>query len=183
VEGGILYLSGSTFGLFPRSEQAFWGESQYKGEKMYRSLPMILVRIVVGLVFLTEGVLKFLRPNELGVGRFAALGFPFPHILAPLAGCAELLGGTAILLSLYAGDAALLLLAVIVTAIVTTKVPILLGHPLGPFVPMKTTLTGWMGFLHEARVDLSMLFCLVAILIESGLHLGRRRPWYQSKGL
>ena len=150
---------------------------------MYRNLPMILVRVVVGLVFLTEGALKFLLPNELGAGRFAALGLPFPNILAPLVGAAELAGGAAVLFNFYAGDAALLLLAVIVTAIVTTKVPALLGHPLGPFVPMKTSFPGWMGFLHEARTDLSMLFCLVAILIDSGVHLGRRRPWYQSKGL
>jgi hypothetical protein len=28
-----------------------------------------------------------------------------------------------------------------------------------------------------------MLFGLLAILIESGLRIGRRRPWYQSKQL
>ncbi len=38
---------------------------------MRQSLPMILIRVVVGLVFLTEGVLKFMRPDELGWGRFA----------------------------------------------------------------------------------------------------------------
>jgi len=150
---------------------------------MRRNFPIILVRIVVGLVFLTEGTLKFLLPAELGAGRFAAIGLPFPNILAPLVGGAELAGGAAILMDFYAGDAALLLLVVIVTALVTTKFPILLGRPLGPFAPMKAPHYGWLAFLHESRTDLSMLFCLVAILIESGLHLGRRRPWYQSKGL
>ncbi len=150
---------------------------------MRRNLPMILVRVVVGLVFLTEGILKFLYPNELGAGRFAAIGLPFPHVLGPLVGGAEMLGGAAVLLDLYAGDGALLLLAVIVTALATTKAPVLLGHPLGPFALMKTAHYGLLGFLHEARADLSMLFCLVAILIDSGLHFGRRRPWYQSKGL
>jgi len=100
-----------------------------------------------------------------------------------LVGGAELLGAAAVLLDLYAGDAALLLLAVIGTALVTTKFPVLLGHPLGPFALMKTAHYGWLGFLHEARTDLSMIFCLIAILIDSGLHVGRRRPWYQSKGL
>jgi uncharacterized membrane protein YphA (DoxX/SURF4 family) len=144
---------------------------------------MIFIRIAVGLVFLTEGALKFLLPNELGAGRFAAIGLPIPNILAPLVGGAELAGGAAILLDLYAGDAALMLLVVIVTALVSTKFPILFGRQLGPFALMKVPHTGLMGFLHESRTDLTMLFCLVAILIESGLHLGRRRPWYQSKGL
>lgn len=150
---------------------------------MRRDLPMILIRVVVGLVFLTEGALKFLFPQDLGAGRFAAIGLPFPHFLAPLAGGAELLGGAAVLLNVYAGDGALLLLVVMVTALVTTKLPVLLGRPLGPFALMKAHSYGWLGFLHEARTDLAMLFCLVAILIDSGLRLGRRRPWYQSKKL
>ncbi len=149
---------------------------------MRRNLPMILVRVIVGVVFLTEGALKFLFPQELGVGRFAAIGLPYPHFLAPLAGGAELLGGVAVLLNVYAGDGALLLLVVIGTALATTKLPVLLGRPVGPFALMKAHLYGWLGFLHEARTDLAMLFCLVAILIDSGLHVGRRRPWYQSKG-
>ena len=150
---------------------------------MQRNLPMVLIRVVVGLVFLTEGTLKFLFPGEFGAGRFAAIGLPFPNFLAPLVGGSEVVGGAAILLDFYAGDAALLLLVVIVTALVTTKLPILLGRPLGPLALMKVPHTGLLGFLHESRTDLAMLFCLVAILIESGLHLGRRRPWYQSKGL
>jgi len=144
---------------------------------------MIFIRIAVALVFLTEGALKFLLPNELGAGRFAAIGLPFPNVLAPLVGGAELVGGAAVLLDLYAGDAALMLLVIIATALVTSKFPILFGRPLGPFALMKVPHTGLMAFLHESLTDLSMLLCLVAILIESGLHLGRRRPWYQSKGL
>jgi len=150
---------------------------------MQRNLPMILIRVVVGVVFMTEGALKFLLPHELGSGRFAAIGLPFPNILGPLVGGIELVGGASILLNLYAGDAALLLLAVIATALVTTKFPILLGRPVGPFALAKVPHTGWLAFLHEARVELCMLASLLAVLIETGLHLGRRRPWYQSKGL
>ena len=104
---------------------------------MRQNLPMILIRVMVGVVFLTEGILKFLLPGELGVGRFTAIGLPFPHLLAQLVGGVEIVGGAAILLGLYAGDAALLLLVVILTALVTTKLPILLGHPLGPFALAK----------------------------------------------
>src|SRR5208337_5380580 len=96
-----------------------------------RDISMILIRVLVGLVFLLEGSLKFLRPEELGAGRFEALGLPFPHYLAPIVGGIEIGVGVAILLNFYAGDAALVLLMVIVTALITTKFPILLGRPLG----------------------------------------------------
>lgn len=150
---------------------------------MRRILPMILVRVVVGLVFLTEGALKFVYPAQLGAGRFAAIGIPYPQVLASLVGGVEIVGGLAVILNLFAGDAALVLLAVIVTALVTTKLPILLGRPLGPFAPMHLPRYGFLSFLHEARVDLCMLFGLVAIVIDRGIRLGRRRPWYQSKEL
>ncbi len=150
---------------------------------MRRDLPMILIRVMVGLVFLTEGVLKFMLPAELGYGRFAAIGLPYPHLLSPLVGGIEIVCGSAVLLNLFAGDAALLLLAVIVGALVTTKLPILLGHPVGPFALAKLNHYGWMSFLHEARTDLCMVFGTVALLIENGLQIGRRRPWYQSKEL
>src|ERR1700722_7283987 len=100
---------------------------------MRKSLPMILIRILVGVVFLTEGILKFVYPAELGAGRFAHIGLPFPHFFSPFVGAVEIASGGALILGFYAGDAALLLLIVIMTAIVTTKVPILLGHPLGRF--------------------------------------------------
>jgi uncharacterized membrane protein YphA (DoxX/SURF4 family) len=141
---------------------------------------MMLVRIAVGLVFLTEGILKFVRPEELGRGRFAQIGFPFPQLLAPFVGGVEIAAGAAVLTNFVAGDAAVLLLVDIVTALVTTKVPILLGRPLGPFhIPKNVAHTGALGFLHEARTDLAMLFCLVAVLLSSGVKLGRGQKWYQ----
>ena len=148
---------------------------------MRKNLPIILIRVVVGLVFLTEGILKFLYPNELGAGLFAHIGLPVPHLLAPFVGGVEILAGAALILNLYAGDAAVLLLAVSLTAIITTKLPILLGHPLWRFAPARLNHYGWLSFLHEARLDLCMLFGSVAILIENGLRVGRKRPWYQPR--
>jgi uncharacterized membrane protein YphA (DoxX/SURF4 family) len=140
---------------------------------------MILIRVMVGLVFLLEGTLKFLHPDALGAGRFASIGFPWPHYLAPVVGGIEIGGGAAILLNIYAGDAALALLIVILAAIVTTKIPILLGRPLGPFALEKLNVYGWLSFLHQARTDLCMLLGLLAVCIDSGVTLGRRRQWYQ----
>lgn len=140
---------------------------------MRKKLPMILIRVIVGLVFLTEGIVKFMLPGELGAGRFAHIGLPYPHLLAPFVGGVEIAAGAALILNFYAGDAALLLLGVIVTALITTKVPILLGHPLGRFAPARLNRYGLLSFLHESRTDLCMLFGCVAILIDSGL---RFRP-------
>lgn len=150
---------------------------------MRRSLPMILIRVVLGLVFLTEGALKFVHPAELGSGRFAAIGLPFAQVLAPLVGGLEIAGGLAIVLNLFAGDAALVLLVVMLTALGTTKLPILLGHALGPFALVKLPRYGVLSFLHEARVDLCMIFGLLAVAIDRGVRAGRRRQWYQSKEL
>jgi putative oxidoreductase len=149
---------------------------------MRRNLPLLLVRIIVGIVFLTEGILKFMLPDELGAGRFAHIGLPVPHLLAPAVGILEVISGAAVILNLYTGEAAVLLLCVILTALITTKVPILLGHSLGRFgVPRSAAHTGVFVFLHEARTDLAMLFSLVAILIDSGVRFVRPREWWQRR--
>jgi uncharacterized membrane protein YphA (DoxX/SURF4 family) len=149
---------------------------------MRRNFPLLLVRIIVGIVFLTEGILKFMLPDELGVGRFAHIGLPMPQLLAPVVGIIEIISGAAVILNIYTGEAAVLLLCVIVTALVTTKLPILLGHAVGRFgVPKNVAHTGLFGFLHEARTDLAMLFSLVAILMDSGMHVVRPREWWQRR--
>lgn len=141
---------------------------------MRKNLPLLLVRIIVGIVFITEGILKFIYPAELGAGRFAHIGLPMPQLLAPFVAAVEIAAGTALILNAYSGAAAILLLSVIVTALITTKIPILLGRGFSTFsIPKNTAHTGFLGFIHEARADLAMLFSLVTILIDSGVSLGR----------
>lgn len=144
---------------------------------MRKKLPMILIRVMVGLVFLTEGILKFVFPGELGAGRFVHIGLPYPHLLAPLVGGVEIAAGAALILNFYAGDAALLLLGVILTVLITTKLPILVGHPLGRFTPARLNHYGLLSFLHEARTDLCMLFGCIAILVDSGVQFRRKKAW------
>ena len=43
------------------------------------SLAILLIRILVGWVFLSEGIQKFLFPATLGTGRFAKIGIPAPQ--------------------------------------------------------------------------------------------------------
>jgi putative oxidoreductase len=146
---------------------------------MRKSLPMILIRVMVGLVFLTEGILKFVLPGELGSGRFAHIGLPFPHFLAPFVAIVEILAGLAMMFGLYAGDAAMLLLIVILTAILTTKVPILLGHHFGRFEPSKLGQYGLLSFLHESRTDLCMLLGCLAVLFDSGSKMSQKKHLFQ----
>ena len=141
---------------------------------MRKSLPMILIRVIVGVVFLTEGILKFVYPGELGIGTICAHRAAVSARACAVCRSGGDCSGWALILGFYAGDAALLLLIVILTAILTTKVPILLGHPLGRFAPPRLDHYGLLSFIHEARTDLSMLFGLVAILIDSGVKVSLR---------
>lgn len=112
----------------------------------------LLVRLLVGAVFLSEGAQKFLYPATLGVGRFVKIGIPAPSVLAPFVGGVEIACGTLLLLGLATRFAALPLVAVIATAIATTKIP-LLGSQ------------GFWTMVHEARTDWSMLLGLLFLAI------------------
>jgi putative oxidoreductase len=113
---------------------------------------IVLVRILVGWVFLSEGIQKFLFPAALGVGRFAKIGIPAPQVMAPFVGGVEIVFGTLILLGLFTRLATIPLLIDIVVALITTKLPFLVAH-------------GFWATLHEARTDVSMLLGLVFLLI------------------
>jgi putative oxidoreductase len=133
------------------------------------SAAVILIRAMVGVVFLSEGIQKFLFPAELGIGRFARIGIPSPDVMAPFVGVVEIVGGTLVLLGLGTRFAALALLINISVAIVSTKVPILLAHGFWGFQLPKLDSYGWWSMLHEARTDLSMwLGCLYLLIVGAG---------------
>jgi len=106
--------------------------------------PLLLVRGVAGFVFLLEGILKFVTPDKLGVGRFMKIGIPSPEVLAPFVGVVEIACGLLIVFGLLTRLAALALIIDMLVAIVTTKVPILLH-------------SGFWDMAHEARLDFAML--------------------------
>ncbi len=88
----------------------------------------ILVRLLVGAVFFTEGIQKFLYPADLGAGRLAKIGIPAPEIMGPFVGGVETICGALLILGLLTRFAAIPLLIDISVAIISTKIPILLGH-------------------------------------------------------
>lgn len=115
---------------------------------------VILIRILVGWVFISEGIQKFLFPQALGAGRFIKIGIPLPQFSAPFVGFVEIFCGAFLLLGLFTRLAAIPLLAINLTAIATTKIPEL-------YVPGQ----GIWYMLHDARTDFSMLLGLIFLLI------------------
>ena len=120
---------------------------------------------MVGLVFLTEGIQKFVYPEELGAGRFVKIGIPAPQVMGPFVGGVELVCGGLLLLGLLTRLATIPLLIDISVAIVSTKIPILLGHGFWGFALAKLPRYGFLSMMHEARTDFSMLLGLVFLLI------------------
>lgn len=125
---------------------------------------VILIRLLVGWVFVSEGIQKFLYRDALGAGRFERIGIPAPHVLAAFVGVIEILCGLLIVLGVMTRLATIPLIIDISVAIISTKIPILLGHDLWRFVAPKPPFGIW-PMLHEARVDFSMLLGLIFLLI------------------
>src|SRR6202162_2522257 len=116
------------------------------------SKAILLIRLLVGAVFVSEGIQKFLFPDALGVGRFTKIGIPSPEILAPFVGVCEIGCGVLFLLGLLTRFAAITMIINMIVAISTTKVPMLLKD-------------GFWSMAHEARTDWAMLLGSIFLLI------------------
>jgi putative oxidoreductase len=116
---------------------------------------ILLIRLAVGLIFLTQGILKYIDPN-MGVVRFTRIGFPHPYFTAHFVASFEIVCGICVLLGLWTRVAAVPLLVVITTAIATTKVPELVR-------PSQ----GFWYMVSDARADFAM-FCSLLFLISMG---------------
>jgi uncharacterized membrane protein YphA (DoxX/SURF4 family) len=114
-----------------------------------------LVRLMVGAVFLSEGIQKFLFPDSVGLGRFIKIGIPAPEFFAPFVGVTEILCGSLILLGLFTRFAAIPLIIDITVAIISTKIPILVE-------------SGFWKMAHESRTDFCMLIGSIYLLIYGG---------------
>jgi uncharacterized membrane protein YphA (DoxX/SURF4 family) len=112
----------------------------------------ILVRLIVGLVFLTEGIQKYLFPDLLGTGRFLTIGFNNPAFWAYFTGTFEILCGILVIMGLITRLASIPLIIIMVTAFITTKIPILVHKGVWPWA-------------HEYRTDFAMTLLLIYLLI------------------
>jgi uncharacterized membrane protein YphA (DoxX/SURF4 family) len=115
----------------PASEFIVQADKEKRGKQMSlysrittTSAPaaVILIRIIVGGVFLSEGIQKFLFPDENGVGRFLKIGIPSPEVTAPFVGIVEIVCGALILLGFLTRLAAVPLIINMLVAILSTKI-------------------------------------------------------------
>ncbi|WP_018640028.1 DoxX family protein [Parafrankia elaeagni] len=136
---------------------------------------VVLIRLYVGVVFLSEGVQKFLYPDELGTGRFDRAGIPAPGFVAPLDGAFEIACGGLILAGLLTRLATLPMIVNMVGALLITKLPILWGD-----APLFTDASGWWDFLHESRVDLAQLCGSLFLLIVGAGTYSLDARWHRT---
>jgi uncharacterized membrane protein YphA (DoxX/SURF4 family) len=116
---------------------------------------IVLIRILVGWVFLSEGIQKFLFPSALGAGRFAKIGIPEPQVMAPFVGVVEIVCGSLLIVGLFTRLASIPLLIDICVALYSTKI-------------VTFAKNGLWSTLHEARTDVSMMLGLIFLLLVGG---------------
>lgn len=121
---------------------------------------VLLIRLYVGFVFASEGILKFVRPEAQGTGRFDKAVIPAPGFFAPLDGVFEIACGLLILAGLATRLAAVPMIVNMLGALLITKLPILWGE-----AALFEGKSGWWDFAHESRTDLAQLCGSLFLLI------------------
>ena len=121
------------------------------------SAAVLLVRLMVGAVFLSEGIQKFLYPDDpdRGAARFAKIGFQAPEFTASFVASFEVVCGICILLGFLTRAAVLPTITIMLVAISTTKIPVLQNK-------------GFWDMAHAARTDYAMLLGSIFLLLVGG---------------
>jgi uncharacterized membrane protein YphA (DoxX/SURF4 family) len=109
---------------------------------------VIWIRFIVGIIFISEGLQKFLFQDTLGIGRFIKIGIPYPEFSAPFVAFCEITFGFFILIGFATRIAFFPQIIIMIVALISTKLSILLNNEILPF-------------LHEARNDLLIAFGLI----------------------
>lgn len=115
----------------------------------------LIIRLMVGIVFFSEGIQKFLFPATRGAGRFEKIGFPNPEFFGSFVGSFEMLCGGLILVGFLTRLAAVPTLIIMIVAILTTKIEILSAD-------------GFWQMMHAARTDWAMLLGSIFLIIKGG---------------
>jgi putative oxidoreductase len=126
---------------------------------------VILIRLMVGGIFLSEGIQKFLYPAELAAGRFARIGIPWPEVMGPFVGGVEVTCGLLVMLGLFTRLAAVPLIITMCVALMSIKVPILLGQEFLGFSLRPLPRYGFWSMMHESRNDICMLLGSLFLLV------------------
>jgi len=127
----------------------------YKLLKTNSSKTTILIRLMVGSVFLSEGIQKFIFPAIRGAGRLEKIGFPYSDFLGTFVGASEIIFGSLILLGLLTRVASLQTLIIMIVAILTTKAQVLEQD-------------GFWYMMHGSRTDWAMLLGSLFLIVQGG---------------
>lgn len=115
----------------------------------------ILIRLMVGIVFLSEGIQKFLFPTIRGAGRFEKIELPSPEFLGNMVGAFEIICGILILLGLFTRLASIPLIIIMLIALAVTKTDVFAEK-------------GFWEMMHASRTDWSMLLGSIFLFIKGG---------------
>lgn len=113
---------------------------------------IIFIRLIVGLIFFSEGIQKYMIVSVLGPDYFKEIGFIHPMFWTYFTGAFEMLCGILILFGLLTRLASIPLLTIMITAFITTKLPIL-------------STRGFLTFAHEYNTDFSLTVLLILLII------------------
>lgn len=113
---------------------------------------IIFARIITGLIFISEGVQKFIIVSMLGPAYFKEIGFGYPMFWSYFTGTFEIICGILILIGLLTRLASIPLLIIMITAFFKTKLPLLPAN-------------GFLTFAHEYRIDFALTLLLVMLFI------------------
>jgi uncharacterized membrane protein YphA (DoxX/SURF4 family) len=114
-------------------------------------VPTLIPRLIVGLIFLSEGIQKFLFSDIVGTGRFAKIGFSNPEFWATFTGWIEIICGVLIFVGILTRLASIPLLIDMIVAFITTKYPLLVDK-------------GFWAMAHDYRTDFAMTMLLLFLL-------------------
>ena len=114
-----------------------------------------IIRLLVGVVFLSEGIQQWLYPALRGSGRFERIGFPSPEFLGHFVGSLEIICGMFILLGFLTRAASSITFLIMLVALSTTKFTMLMNE-------------GFWEMMHASRTDFAMLLGSLFLIIKGG---------------
>lgn len=112
----------------------------------------LIIRLIVGVLFISEGIQKFLFPAIRGAGRFEKIGLPMPEFLGNFVGFFEIMCGALILIGLLTRLSSIPLIVIMLVAFATTKSEVYLEK-------------GFWEMLYGSRTDWSMLLGSIFMFI------------------
>ena len=113
---------------------------------------MVFVRMIAGVVFVSEGIQKYLVVSLLGPSYFQDIGFGHPMFWSYFTGSFEILCGLLVVAGLFTRIAAVPLLTIMITAYFTAKLPVLLDK-------------GFLSFAQVYRVDYALTILIIMLLV------------------